>query len=287
MLALGILLVGAVCTAAAVVVCSRALAPILPLRLVRYRAAAEDLARTIGRVPASLIVIGALSAFVVAVCWPLGRLAAHSEHWDRSVFRWVPSHQTGWLTSVMKALTVMGNRFEVKIVLLVACIGFIAVLRRGAVLPVLAMLGAFVLERQAQHILALVVHRGHPPTTLGTYPSGGCARLIALYGLLLFLVLHYWRPGRRVVVGAWSALAVAAWVEGYSRIYLEKHWASDVVGGWVFGALLLGAVVATSWVLLGAPGRGGALPHVRPASRRSHDLRPPAPAHARHAERLP
>ena len=41
-------------------------------------------------------------------------------------------------------------------------------------------------------------------------------------------------------------LGVAAAMEGFSRIYLLKHWSSDVVGGWVFGVLLLGVIAAAT-----------------------------------------
>ena len=252
MLAVAILLAGAVFVAAAVVLCFQTRGLSSRRWVARLMDAADGLAEDIGRVPATFVVAGALSATVVAACWPLGRLAARSERWDKSVYRWVPQHQTSHLTSLMKSATLMGNRFEIKIVIGVTCVGLIVLLRRRALLPVLAILGSFVLERYTQKILALVIHRGHPPTTLGTYPSGGCGRLLSIYGLILFLVLHYWRPGRRVTVTAWSLLAVAGWTEGYSRIYLAKHWTSDVVGGWIFGALLLAALVSTVWVLIGA-----------------------------------
>ena len=273
MLGVAILLLGAV------LVVTGVLLSVGPLRLfargpaVRLAAAGDGLADSLGRVPAAFGVAGALSAVVVAVCWPLGWLAGKSESGvDHPVFRWVPHHQTSAMTSLMKVATLMGNRFEIKIVMAVACVGFALLLRQRAVLPVLAIVGSFVLERYTQKILSLVVHRGHPPTTLGTYPSGGCGRLIAIYGLIVFLVLHFWRPGRRVVLAAWSLLAVAGWVEGYSRIYLEKHWATDVVGGWIFGALLLGALVGTVWVLLGVrqgtapvPTQGRRQPAAHPA----------------------
>jgi len=48
-------------------------------------------------------------------------------------------------------------------------------------------------------------------------------------------------------------LGLAAFVEGYTRIYLLKHWFTDVVGGWVYGSLLLLALPAA----VGAFRRGG------------------------------
>jgi hypothetical protein len=42
-----------------------------------------------------------------------------------------------------------------------------------------------------------VVRRGHPPTTFGTYPRGGCARVLIVDGLILFMFERVGIPVQR------------------------------------------------------------------------------------------
>jgi membrane-associated phospholipid phosphatase len=50
-------------------------------------------------------------------------------------------------------------------------------------------------------------------------------------------------------VAVWAAAAMLAALVGISRVYLGVHWATDVIGGWIFGIMWL-AVVAGSWACL-------------------------------------
>jgi membrane-associated phospholipid phosphatase len=71
-----------------------------------------------------------------------------------------------------------------------------------------------------------------------SFPSGHAMIGGAFYGLLMYLVWTTIRPA------AWRWLLVlllAIWVLliGYSRIYLNVHYASDVLAGWAAGFLFL------------------------------------------------
>lgn len=68
-----------------------------------------------------------------------------------------------------------------------------------------------------------------------SFPSGHAFGSIVAYGLLAFLVIDFYRPGRvirRVVLAIAAALIFAI---GLSRTYLGVHYPSDVVGGWAAG----------------------------------------------------
>ena len=78
-----------------------------------------------------------------------------------------------------------------------------------------------------------------------SFPSGHMTRTVIVYGLLAFIV-HRLTPaglGRRAAVPAVIALIV---LMAFDRVYLEVHWASDVVGGLVLGCL--GLAVAITWL---------------------------------------
>ncbi|MFI6345643.1 phosphatase PAP2 family protein [Streptomyces sp. NPDC050560] len=92
----------------------------------------------------------------------------------------------------------------------------------------------------------------HPVDSAGyaAFPSGHAVTAVVACGLLLWLLR---RRGVRgpvwaVAVGA-AAVSVAG--VGFTRVWLGVHWASDVVGGWLLGALVvsLAAAVGHRWRL--------------------------------------
>lgn len=96
-------------------------------------------------------------------------------------------------------------------------------------------------------ILKVVVGRQRPSSSLvhvvqhlGTYsfPSGHVLHYTVFYGTLFFIVAVNFKPSwRRTLLLVALALPIA--LVGLSRVYLGEHWASDVVGGYLVGALCL------------------------------------------------
>jgi membrane-associated phospholipid phosphatase len=237
-------------------------------------------AARVGSRRGALLVSGAGVFAVLVAGYLLGKvLALFEQSADVPLFRWAQGSQAGWWTSVNQVLTQMGGRLEGKSVAVLAAVVFAVLIRPFWVGPVL-LGGAYATERALQQVLAELVDRGHPPTTLGTYPSGGCARIVAIYGTVALLLTVAGGITRRWRIAAWTAVALAASIEGYTRIYLLKHWATDVLGGWLFGAMVL-AVAAAALAVLRQPGVASARWAVlaaRPAT--PADLRSVAPGTA-------
>ncbi len=212
-----------------------------------------------GRVSGCVLALAAGAGVIIAICWAVGYAARKFTTNDHKVYNWVlPRSHTHWLHSAMSTLTKMSNNRETQVVAAI----FMVVLtvawfrhRRGigVLVPAVLILTAYEVEHQLQHTLKLLAARTGPvPVDLGAYPSGGVARLVSIYGLIIYLVLRRLNLTRtRWAVGAWSVLALATYTESYSRLYLGKHWISDIVGGLIFGALLLVVLVVATKLLDG------------------------------------
>lgn len=71
------------------------------------------------------------------------------------------------------------------------------------------------------------------------FPSGHVSNAVVLYGLIAVLAVSY----QRAVI----AMAVLiSFTVGLSTVYLDTHWVSDVLGGWLAGILVL---IALPWVM--------------------------------------
>ncbi|MEV4702331.1 phosphatase PAP2 family protein [Actinoplanes sp. NPDC049316] len=210
------------------------------------REAVAALVTTLGRPATAAVFVLFWAALTVAVFWPIG-LLAHSleDAVDWPVLLWVTDRRNPAFEDFNWFYTALGDREPLKRVVVVAAVVFAVLWRRRFWIPLLAILAGFPLEQYVQAILAEMVDRGHPPTGLGTYPSGGIARIVMTFGVIALFVALTWRMRRRWHVALGTVVLVLATYEGFSRLYTQKHWLTDIIAGLVFGpALFLGFAVA-------------------------------------------
>ncbi|WP_330352853.1 phosphatase PAP2 family protein [Streptomyces chartreusis] len=127
--------------------------------------------------------------------------------------------------------------------------------RRAARWTALWLLATCLLATLFQQFLKAAVDRPRPvwpdpvdSAHYAAYPSGHAMTATVVCGLLLWLLHRYgvrgtlWRTA--VAVGVISVAGV-----GLTRIWLGVHWATDVVGGWLLGALVVALAVRvhTHW----------------------------------------
>src|SRR3954468_13010023 len=149
-------------------------------RIARSRAAAKTseaiggLVATLGRPVTALVTLFTFTATVIAVFWPLG-LLAHSleEVVDWPVLLWVTDRRNDTFESFNWFYTGLGDRDPLKVVTVAGAVIFAVLWRRRFWIPLVAIPLGFVLEQYVQAIVGGMVARGHPPTGLGSYPSGG------------------------------------------------------------------------------------------------------------------
>ena len=83
-----------------------------------------------------------------------------------------------------------------------------------------------------------------------SFPSGHATGAVAFFGIVAWIVVRnrWLRPGVAVV-----SFVTIAFLIGFSRLYLDVHYLSDVLNGYLVGALwLLGGVWALEWHQFGA-----------------------------------
>ncbi len=181
--------------------------------------------------------IAASIGSLVLFAWLAGRIATgEGLPFDAMVRGWVHAHSSAPLTTVMRAMSFLG---EVPVLIILSA-GAVWVLTeivrwpRAALLFVVAMLGGLILDASLKGFF----HRARPEAFFGTalphsysFPSGHALYSVCFWGVLAALAAYRIR-GRGARVGIWAAAASIAGLTGYSRIYLGVHYPSDVVGGY-------------------------------------------------------
>jgi membrane-associated phospholipid phosphatase len=188
-------------------------------------------------------------AATLAACWATGKLLQRDSVTRRSrrLYDYCLEHRSAAVTRRLnQGVTTIGD-YSVIGPFSVLVGGIIAYDRRQwAPLPLLA--GGFVAEIYLQKALKRLVKGTKPPEESsigapGDFPSGGAARTVITFGLLAHLLTQRWgAPAERRVI--WSIVTGLVLVQGGSRLYLGRHWPEDVVGGWLFGWLILRTLTA-------------------------------------------
>lgn len=153
------------------------------------------------------------------------------------------------LKQLMEAVTFLG---EPIFVLAVGFAGFISASARGQS----NVQHAFVYAAIAFAVstaLKLVLRRARPHNldvrTFGvrsySFPSGHAFGTVIFYGLFSYLDIKYLDKPWNIIVSVLLWLIIIS--IGLSRIYLKKHYPSDVLGGWLLGLASLLAVVSLAF----------------------------------------
>lgn len=182
-----------------------------------------------------VLCIVALAAFAA-----IGEDVLHYETFafDNAVRTWVLAHRPAPLLSFFSWVTTIGS---VSPMVVYAIIGALVLWLRGRPLIASTVLVAPAAAVGAFIGLKLVFARTRPSgignVFEGTYsfPSAHATTSAAICCTLAYV---FWRE--RLVPGA-AALLFAVLVPalvGTSRVYLDVHWATDVLGGWIAGLFI-------------------------------------------------
>ena len=107
-----------------------------------------------------------------------------------------------------------------------------------------------------QFLAKWAVDRPRPNTAPWGFPSGHALIVVVFFGALAYLVCTS-RTRRRWRWAGTALCAATVLVVGFSRLYLDMHWISDVGGGFAVGLAYLPLAV---WVVELIPDRSGVTP---------------------------
>jgi membrane-associated phospholipid phosphatase len=220
---------------------------------------------------------------VIAIFWGLGLLIfivscfifhAHPQPFpfDLAVTQALtPLQDARWANSILQIPGMIGDTYSAAVVLSVL---FVALMLTGEVrrrrgksvvlwFEAAIFLAVFVpLSTGINLLIAYLVNRPRPSSLtspirhhtaliqIPSFPSGHTEHSVVFYGLLLFLSfikpVREWRY--RWVLIPFQVYAVFDILTiGFSRIVAEDHWISDVLGGYLVGALELCVYIFLFW----------------------------------------
>lgn len=207
-------------------------------------------------------------AAVYAVMAVLGLLVTHQGHIiDKPLNGWIRHHRVRWWTHEMSKATKVGDTWTTRGAAVTAAVCLAASWRRMRWLPPVALAALVLIQHPLTRLIHLADPRVGPPGfPAGTFPSGGSERSVVFYGLIAYLIWREFSGRRRAAIWSAAIVAALAFHEGYSRVYLGMHWATDVLSGWVYGLLLLAAFITAVRMVAGpAKVLGGAVATPAPA----------------------
>ena len=171
-----------------------------------------------------------------------------------AISNWFHSFSTPWLDFIFKSITTVGSGSFLTIVIVIVSIFllFRFELHKSHIVVlsgIMSGLGSFFLKRafdRPRSDLWIPLVEEHSLS----FPSGHAMISVAVYGALaMFLAEKY--PNRKMRI--YSLFGILIFLIGISRIYLGVHWTTDILGGWVFGGLVLSLMVW--WYHKGGIGR--------------------------------
>lgn len=111
--------------------------------------------------------------------------------------------------------------------------------KKHAVLLVGAMMG----DAMVLTIVKMLVHSARPLNgimleTGFSFPSGHVTSTVVLFGLLTYFAWQHWKSSNAKILPSTFFIIIAI-IVGFSRIYLNVHWLSDILGGYSLGVFWL------------------------------------------------
>lgn len=184
--------------------------------------------------------------------------------WDLLVSNWVQSLRFPALDRLALAITLSGDKFVAQSGATVILLYLLLMRHWRLFFQVLAVSVSTV---SLVFLLKTLTARDRPNIASAgletfSFPSGHATTAVVVAGVVALLIAR--RHKLNVRRGVYAVAVVFAAMVGLSRVYLQVHWPSDILAGWLLGTTLVvifawflnaGATIHTRWltpVILGA-----------------------------------
>jgi undecaprenyl-diphosphatase len=156
--------------------------------------------------------------------------------------------KTGNFTSVMKLISMFYNPVVMPLSVILASLFFFVTHNRREFYFIFTTLIGDLLNI----LVKIMINRPRPTLKNAklflnfnqtSFPSGHVVHYVVFFGFLLVVMFvnkkipSFWR----IFIGIFSAFLI--FTISISRIYLGAHWATDVIGGYLFGFVYLGIIL--------------------------------------------
>ncbi len=155
---------------------------------------------------------------------------------DSFVYNLIPHNNT--LTKIMKAITFWGSEISF---LIITFLAFVLLKDRKEAIAVPVNLSLIVVINT---VIKLIVQRSRPlelsliKISGYSFPSGHSAVSLAFYGLFIFFINKDIKNNMVKFLSTVSLIMLILLI-GISRVYLGVHYASDVIGGFLYSTIYL------------------------------------------------
>lgn len=181
-----------------------------------------------------------LGAAGVCALWAAVAVDSAVVRLDLAAVRLLNDVATDEVTALAAGVTALASTTAV---LLVGAVAAASLLLRGHLHGAVSLAVAVGGTQAVVYGIKELAARARPPASTAlvdaaghAFPSAHAASSVALYGLLTVLLLRRVHGRARIAAAALAAAGVG--VIGLTRIYLGAHYPSDVVAGWLVGALV-------------------------------------------------
>lgn len=180
----------------------------------------------------------------------------HGPRIDVPVEHWTRTHQVPVWASKAERLNKIGSSWTAWAAAGTAAACLSTSWSKQKWLPPAVLASAIAVDKYTTLALRRKFGRLGPPTSpAGTYPAGGPDRVVLFTGLIANMLWREFSGSERGKAMAVGVVGVLAFNMSYCRVYLSKHWLTDILSGLIYGTILYTPLAVAIRLIAGPPVR--------------------------------